>query len=59
MQRTELERMLKKAGWVIKPGAKHQKARHPDKPGVIITVPNGSKVKDTTANGILKDAGLR
>jgi predicted RNA binding protein YcfA (HicA-like mRNA interferase family) len=59
MQRTELERKLKKAGWVIKPGGKHQKARHPGKPGIIITVPNGRKIKDATADGILRDAGLK
>lgn len=59
MQRTELERKLKQAGWVIKPGGKYQKARHSDKPGMMITIPNGSKIKDTTANGILRDAGLK
>ncbi|MDR1687750.1 MAG: type II toxin-antitoxin system HicA family toxin [Clostridiales bacterium] len=59
MQRTELERKLKQNGWVIKPGGKHKKARHPDKPGVMITIPNGSQIKETTANGILKDAGLK
>ncbi|MDR1735868.1 MAG: type II toxin-antitoxin system HicA family toxin [Oscillospiraceae bacterium] len=59
MQRTELERKLKKAGWIIKPGGKHLKARHPDKPGIMFTIPNGSKIKEITANGILKDAGLK
>ncbi len=59
MQRTELERKLKKAGWKFKPGGKHQKATHPDKPGITLTVPNGSKVNDITAKAILKDAGLK
>ena len=58
MQRTEVERKLRKAGRIIKPGGKHQKARHPERPGIIITIPNGSKIKDTTAKGILEDAGL-
>ena len=59
MKRTEIERRLKKAGWTIKPGGKHKKARHPDKPEMIITIPNGSIIKDTTADGILTDAGLK
>jgi predicted RNA binding protein YcfA (HicA-like mRNA interferase family) len=59
MQRTELERILKKAGWVLSPGGKHQKGKHPDKPGTVLTVPNGSKINDITAKEILKDAGLK
>jgi len=58
MKRSELVRKLKKDGWVIKPGGKHCLATHPTKRGKI-PVPNGSTIKDTTANGILKDAGLR
>jgi len=58
MQRTELERKLRKGGWSINSGGKHNYAKHPDHPGVRIQIPRGSKVKDTTAHGILKDAGL-
>jgi len=57
MKRSELVRKLKKDGWVINPGGKHSLATHPTKQGKI-PVPNGSKIKDTTAKGILKDAGL-
>ena len=59
MQRTKIERKLKKAGWTIKPGGKHKMAKHPDKPGVKIPIPNGSKIDDFTAKGILRDAGLQ
>ncbi len=59
MKRTELERKLRKAGWTLKPGGKHQKGYHPDKPGTVLTVPYGSKVNDITAQEILKDAGLK
>jgi len=58
MKRTELERKLRKGGWVIRSGGKHNKAIHPDKPNITITVPHGSKIKEYTARGILKDAGL-
>ncbi|MDR0446205.1 MAG: type II toxin-antitoxin system HicA family toxin [Oscillospiraceae bacterium] len=58
MQRTELERRLKRGGWILKTGGKHNYVEHPDKPGIKITVPRGSKINDTTARGILKDAGL-
>ena len=58
MKRTELERRLKKAGWVIRPGGKHNIAERADKPGVMITIPRGSKINELTARGILKDTGL-
>jgi len=57
VQRTELVRKLKKDGWNIAPGGKHGMATHPTKPGKI-PIPNGSAIKDTTARGILKAAGL-
>jgi predicted RNA binding protein YcfA (HicA-like mRNA interferase family) len=59
MQRTELERKLKKAGWTIHSGGKHNYAKRPDRPEVKIFIPRGSKIKDTTAFSILKDAGLK
>ena len=58
MQRTELVRKLKKGGWKIEPGGKHGMATHPTKPGKI-PVPNGSKIDEYTARGILKAAGLK
>ena len=58
MQRTELERRLRKGGWIIVSGGKHNKAYHPSNPKKWITVPRGSQVKDTTAKRILRDAGM-
>ena len=58
MKRTELERKLRKGGYEIKPGGKHNKAVHPDNPKYEIPVPRGSKVNEITARQILKDAGL-
>ena len=59
MKRTELERKLRKGGWIISPGGKHNLALHPNKPGEKIPLPRGSKVNEITANGILEDAGLK
>ena len=58
MQRTELERRLRKGGWKIEPGGKHKMAKHPNRPGEKIPIPNGSKINDYTAKGILEKAGL-
>jgi hypothetical protein len=83
MQRKKLEDRLKKGGWILKSGGKHNYVENPNRPGVKIiesgsagfsniintgrrpgaahsggTVPRGSKINDTTAKGILKDAGL-
>jgi predicted RNA binding protein YcfA (HicA-like mRNA interferase family) len=57
MKRSELVRKLKKGGWTIIPGGKHGMATHPIKVGKI-PVPNGSNIKETTARGILRAAGL-
>ena len=59
MQRTELERRLRKGGWIIESGGKHNKAYHPSNPKHKIPIPQGSQVKDTTAKRILRDAGLQ
>ena len=58
MKRSELVRKLKKDGWVITPGGKHGMAKHPTKPGKI-PIPHGSTIKEATAKGILKDAGIK
>jgi len=58
VQRSELIRKLKKDGWKIEPGGKHGMATHPTKPGKI-PVPNGSKIDEYTARGILKAAGVK
>ena len=58
MQRTELERRLRKGGWVIVTGGKHNRTYHPDNPSKWTIVPRGSQVNDITAKQILKFAGL-
>ncbi|MCL2604286.1 MAG: type II toxin-antitoxin system HicA family toxin [Defluviitaleaceae bacterium] len=58
MKRTELERRLRRGGWIIESGGKHNKAVHPKKPEKIIPVPRGSNINEYTAREILKDAGL-
>ena len=58
MQRTELERRLRRGGWIIISGGKHNKAYHPRNPNRKIPIPQGSQVKDTTAKEILREAGL-
>ena len=58
MKRTELVRKLQKGGWKITKGGKHGMAKHPEKPGVKIPIPHGSKIDEFTAKGILRDAGL-
>ena len=58
MQRTELERRLRRGGWIIEPGGKHNKAYHPDNPKRKIFINRGSQIPEQTARKILKDAGL-
>ena len=58
MQRTELERRLRRGGWIIVSGSKHNKAYHPSNPKRKIAVPQGSQVDEMTARRVLKDAGL-
>jgi len=56
---TKLRKDLKKAGWTIKPGAKHDQATHPDKPGVKIAIPrHRGNMPKGTLDKIRKDAGL-
>jgi len=57
MKRSELVRKLRKDGWIITHGGKHSLANHPTKRGKI-PIPNGNTIKDTTAKGIMRSAGL-
>ena len=59
MKRRDLDRMLKKSGWIITHGGNHDLATHPDKPGVKISLPRHKEVKEPTARGIMEDAGLK
>ena len=58
MKKKELIRRLTKAGWEITNGTKHDAAKHPDRPGVKLTVPRHTEINEYTAKGILEDAGL-
>lgn len=58
MKKSHLERMLRQAGWHITPGAKHDLAKHPNRPGVKIPIPRHREINEYTAKAILKDAGL-
>ncbi|NLC46574.1 MAG: type II toxin-antitoxin system HicA family toxin [Firmicutes bacterium] len=58
MKRKDLIRRLKKAGWKISRGAKHDMAKHPDKPGFKIPIPRHTEINEYTAKQILKEAGL-
>lgn len=51
-------RKLRKAGWIIISGAKHDMAKHSTFPGKKIPIPRHVEIDDYTAKGILRDAGL-
>ena len=56
-KKRDLERELTDAGYVKRAGngAKHDKFRRGD---VTVTVPRHREIKETTAKGIRKEAGL-
>ncbi len=58
MKRRDIDRKLRKAGWEITHGGNHDLATHPDRPGIKIPIPRHTEIKETTARGILEDAGL-
>ena len=58
MKKRDLEKKLKKAGWVVSSGTKHDKATNQSKPGVRLTIPRHTEINEQTAKGILEDAGL-
>lgn len=59
LKRQDIDKVLKKAGWVISHGTKHDFAKHPQKLGVRIQLPRHAEVNENTANGILEAAGLK
>lgn len=59
MKRRDIDKKLKDDGRVITSGARHDLATHPDKPGVKIALPKHKEVNEYSAQGILKDAGLK
>lgn len=48
---------LKKDGWVLEGGAKHDKFSHPDKPGVKIMLPRHKTMTPGVARSIALAAG--
>lgn len=59
MKYRDLVKALQKAGWVITSGGNHDMAKNPQKPGVKIPIPRHREIPEMTAQGILKDAGLK
>lgn len=59
MKRRDIEKALKKAGWVMIHGGNHDLATHPQKPGVRIPIPRHTEINEYTAKGILELAGLK
>jgi len=59
MTKWELERKLRKAGWIITHGKAHDMATHPQKAGIKIPIPrHAGDIPKGTVKSILKDAGL-
>jgi len=59
MTKREIERKLKKAGWIITHGKAHDQATNLQKPGIKIPIPRHSgDIPKGTAKAILKDAGI-
>ena len=56
MKRKDIDKALKKAGWIISHGGSHDLATHPQKPGIKIAIPRHKEVPEFTARGILEDA---
>jgi predicted RNA binding protein YcfA (HicA-like mRNA interferase family) len=55
----KITRRLEREGWILVHGGKHDKYEHPDKPGILITVPRHKELSPKVARNIAKDAGWR
>ncbi|GHV07914.1 hypothetical protein FACS1894217_09530 [Clostridia bacterium] len=58
MKRTDIDRRLRKAGFVISSGGNHDIARKRGEKGPIISIPRHREINELTAKAILKDAGI-
>jgi predicted RNA binding protein YcfA (HicA-like mRNA interferase family) len=59
MTKVEIEKKLRRAGWVITHGKAHDMAESADKPGVKIPIPrHKGDIPPGTAAAILKSAGV-
>ncbi|HVA92188.1 MAG TPA: type II toxin-antitoxin system HicA family toxin [Chloroflexota bacterium] len=57
----EMARVLERAGWqYVRQTGSHRHFSHPDKPGMIVTVPMhaGRTLAIGTQRGIMRDSGL-
>jgi predicted RNA binding protein YcfA (HicA-like mRNA interferase family) len=60
MTAKELKRKLIAAGWQLKQGGSHEIAKHPDKPGVKVSIHRHTRdIPTGTLNKILRDTGLK
>lgn len=59
MKRRDIDKALKKAGWIITPGGNHDLATHPQKSGIKIPLTQHKETNEYTAKGILEDAGIK
>lgn len=59
MTEREIKKKLRDAGWEITPGARHDLATNPQKPGIKVSIPrHKGDIPIGTAKAILKQAGL-
>ncbi len=59
MKRKDLDKALKKAGWIIIHRGNHDLAKNPLKPGISIPIPRHNEINEYTAKGILERAGIQ
>lgn len=59
MKYRDLVKRLTDAGWVVTKENPHDKAKHPNKPGVKIPIPHHTEINELLAKQILKQAGLK
>ena len=59
MKRKDLDKALKKAGWIIIHGGNHDLAKNPLKAGISIPIPRHNEINEYTAKGILERAGIQ
>lgn len=58
MKKKQLDKLLKKSGYIIGSGAKHDYARKPREIKKI-TIPRHNEISDRLADLILKEAGIK
>ncbi|GHU77569.1 addiction module toxin, HicA family protein [Clostridia bacterium] len=60
MKTHEFIRLIKDDGWrLYEHGKKHDKYRHPTKPGTIIVPRHAAEIRSGLCYAMLKDAGIK